>query len=58
MTKTQAQQLGREAFEAGQINSPFASAAMMAELEGAAVGSKTHLMKAFNQGWTAANLAN
>lgn len=58
MNAKTAEQIGREAFEAGKGNFPFADLRIAAEMKNAAVGSKTSILKAFNKGWTAANLAS
>ncbi|QRZ05870.1 hypothetical protein [Mycolicibacterium austroafricanum] len=57
MTSTEAQALGTAAFHNGIGNFPLAIPAIAAEMENAKVGEKTHLLKAFNKGWSAANLA-
>lgn len=57
MTKTEAQALGTAAFNNGLGNFPFADPSIAAEFANAKVGEKTYLLKAFNKGWTAANLA-
>lgn len=57
LDEDRAEQLGREAFEAGRSNNPFADDEIAAAVQGAQVGEKTYLLRAFNRGWTAANLA-
>ena len=49
--------LGVAAFKRGEGNFPFADPAMVAEFEGVRPGFKTHLLRAFNKGWTDANVA-
>lgn len=57
MDEALAEQLGRKAFRDGNGNSPLFEPELYAELQDAKVGEKTHLMRAFNTGWTAENLA-
>jgi hypothetical protein len=56
MTRTQARQLGQQAFENGHGNLPFANRQIVAEMENTKVGEKTHILEAFSAGWHAANL--
>ena len=57
MTEEHAEELGRQAFRAGNACAPLSDPEMYAELQDAEVGEKTHLMRAFTRGWTAENLA-
>lgn len=57
MTTKQAEALGRAAFAEGRGNFPFADPQIAAATATARVGEKTDLLRAFNRGWTAANLA-
>jgi hypothetical protein len=51
MTEADAEERGRAAFRDGRPGTPLADPAMYAELKGARVGEKTHLMVAFSRGW-------
>lgn len=46
-----AEQLGCDDRRAGRPALPFANEAIVAECEGAAVGTKTHLLHAYSRGW-------
>lgn len=46
-----AEQLGCDDRRAGRPALPFANEAIVAECEGAAVGTKTHLLRAYSKGW-------
>lgn len=56
MTEHEAEQLGRKAFAEGRSAAVVTDPQMATELDGAAVGEKTHLMEAFSRGWHAANI--
>lgn len=57
MTEERAEELGRQAFHAGNVCAPLADPEMFAEHEDPQVGEKTHLMRALSRGWTAENFA-
>jgi hypothetical protein len=46
-----AEQLGRDDRQVGKANNPFANPALRAEYTAIAVGTKTHLLHAYNRGW-------
>jgi hypothetical protein len=50
MDELTAEQLGRDDRKADKINIPFANPAICAKCHGAAVGTKTHLLRAYNRG--------
>lgn len=52
-----ARQAGRDDAKAGKPNSPFANETLLAACVDAPVGSKTHLLRAYNQGWHEENAA-
>lgn len=52
-----ARQAGRDDAKAGKPNSPFANETLYAACVDAPVGSKTHLLRAYNQGWHEQNAA-
>ncbi len=52
----QAMELGKKAFQAGGIRTPSLDKELMKMLEGAQVGEKTHVLKAWNKGWDQENL--
>lgn len=51
LDEASAEQHGRDDRNAGRPGFPFANAAIRAECEGAAVGTKTHLLQAYSRGW-------
>lgn len=52
-----ARQIGRDDAKAGKPNCPLANDMLHAECVDAPVGTKTHLMRAYNQGWHEQNAA-
>lgn len=55
LTEAQAEDLGREDRLAGKPNAPFANPVIESECSGAKVGTKTHLLRAYNHGWHSAH---
>lgn len=51
LDEASAEQHGRDDRNAGRPGFPFANEAIRAECEGAAVGTKTHLLQAYSRGW-------
>lgn len=52
-----ARQAGRDDAKAGKPNSPFTNETLLAACVDAPVGSKTHLLRAYNHGWHEQNAA-
>lgn len=57
MTAEAAAERGRDAAREGRSPFPVADPAIAAEIAGAAVGEKTHLLVAWARGWDEANAA-
>lgn len=52
-----ARQIGRDDAQAGKPNSPLANETLYAACLDAPVGTKTHLLRAYNHGWHEYNAA-
>jgi hypothetical protein len=55
MDELTAEQLGQDDRKAEKFHGPFANRAIYAECDGAAVGTKTHLLRAYDRGWQQEN---
>lgn len=52
-----ARQIGRDDAKVGKPNTPLSNDTLHAECVDAPVGNKTHLLRAYNQGWHEQNAA-